>query len=122
MNTAFKKFPKPVKKGGIIVHAASVGEVLALRGFIEQLLVLYPHLPLTVTTFTPTGAEQVRKLFEGRVQMGYLPLDIIPCTTLFLHRLQPELIIFMETELSLASVRIKKLSYYLLTADCQITR
>ncbi len=92
-------FPKPIKKGGIIVHAASVGEVLALRGFIEQLLVLYPHLPLTVTTFTPTGAEQVRKLFEGRVQMGYLPLDILPCTTLFLHQLQPELIIFMETEL-----------------------
>ncbi|MGB0935840.1 MAG: 3-deoxy-D-manno-octulosonic acid transferase [Colwellia sp.] len=92
-------FPKPVATGGIVVHAASVGEVLALKGFIEQLLIEYSHLPITVTTFTPTGAEQVKKIFGNRVQQGYLPLDILPCTTLFLHRVKPKMVIFMETEL-----------------------
>lgn len=92
-------FPQPAKRGGIIVHAASVGEVIALKSFIEALLTAYPDTPITLTTFTPTGSEQVEKLFSGRVQHGYLPLDIFPCTQLFLHRLKPELVIFMETEL-----------------------
>ncbi len=92
-------FPKPSQKGGIVVHAASVGEVIALKSFIEQLLQTYPNLPITITTFTPTGSAQVKKLFGEQVQHGYLPIDIMPCTQLFLQRLAPKLIIFMETEL-----------------------
>ncbi len=92
-------FPKPYKQGGIVVHAASVGEVIALKSFIEKLLLTYPDLPITITSFTPTGSAQITKLFGGRVQHGYLPLDIFPCTTLFLHRLKPKMMIFMETEL-----------------------
>ncbi|KGJ97612.1 lipid IV(A) 3-deoxy-D-manno-octulosonic acid transferase [Colwellia psychrerythraea] len=92
-------FPKPHKQGGIVVHAASVGEVIALKSFIEKLLLNYPNLPITITSFTPTGSAQVTKLFGNCVQHGYLPLDIFPCTALFLRRLKPKMIIFMETEL-----------------------
>jgi len=91
--------PTPYEKHGIIVHAASVGEVIALTPLIEQLLQTYPNLPITLTTFTPTGSEQVRKQFSSRVQHCYLPLDLYPCTALFLSRLQPKIMIFMETEL-----------------------
>ena len=91
--------PKPYKKNGIVVHAASVGEVIALTPLIEQLLQAYPELPITITTFTPTGSAQVKKRFSSRVQHSYLPLDLLPCTQLFLTRLQPKLMIFMETEL-----------------------
>jgi 3-deoxy-D-manno-octulosonic-acid transferase len=91
--------PKPYIKNGIIVHAASVGEVIALTPLIEQLLQTYPELPITLTTFTPTGSAQVKKQFSSRVQHCFLPLDILPCTQLFLTRLQPKLMIFMETEL-----------------------
>lgn len=86
-------------KGGVVVHAASVGEVIALTPFVEELLKQYPHLPITLTTFTPTGSDQVRKQFGTRVQHAFLPLDIFPCTQLFLSRLEPKLIIFMETEI-----------------------
>ncbi|MBL0710162.1 MAG: lipid IV(A) 3-deoxy-D-manno-octulosonic acid transferase [Colwellia sp.] len=92
-------FPKPYIKGGIVVHAASVGEVIALKPFVEQLLANYPHHAITITTFTPTGSEQVKKLFGNRVQHSFLPLDILPATQLFLSRLRPKLVIFMETEL-----------------------
>ncbi len=92
-------FPKPYSKNGIVVHAASVGEVIALAPFVDQLLSTYPNQAITITTFTPTGSEQVKKLFGERVQHGFLPLDIFPCTQLFLSRLQPRLVIFMETEL-----------------------
>lgn len=106
-NTAYRQrlaerlgyFPKPCKTGGIVVHAASVGEVIALKSFIEKLRQQYPHLPITVTSFTPTGSAQIKKLFADTVQHGYLPLDIYPCTRLFLRRLKPKMIIFMETEL-----------------------
>ncbi len=91
--------PKPYQKNGIMIHAASVGEVIALTPLIEQLLHTYPELPITLTTFTPTGSAQVQKHFSSRVQHCFLPLDLFPCTQLFLSRLQPKLIIFMETEL-----------------------
>jgi 3-deoxy-D-manno-octulosonic-acid transferase len=92
-------YSNSIIKGGIIVHASSVGEVIALTPFVEQLLKQYPQLPITVTTFTPTGSEQVRKQFGSRVQHAFLPLDILPCTQLFLTRLRPKLLILMETEL-----------------------
>jgi len=85
--------------GGIVVHAASVGEVIALKAFIEQLLHHYSGLSITITTFTPTGSAQVKKLFGDRVQHFYLPLDIFCCTWLFLRTLKPTAMIFMETEL-----------------------
>lgn len=99
LSERFGFIPKPYKKNGIIVHAASVGEVIALTPFIEQLLQTYPELPITLTTFTPTGSAQVKKQFSSRVQHCFLPLDIFPCTQIFLTRLQPQLVIFMETEL-----------------------
>ena len=92
-------FPKPNQQGGIVVHAASVGEVIALKSFIDKLLLTYPNFPITITSFTPTGSAQIIKLFGDRVQHGYLPLDLFPCTALFLQRLKPKMMIFMETEL-----------------------
>lgn len=90
---------KKLKTGGIVVHAASVGEVIALKPFIIQLIAQYPNTAITVTTFTPTGSAQVTKLFGKQVQHCYLPLDNIVSTQLFLQTLKPQAMIFMETEL-----------------------
>jgi 3-deoxy-D-manno-octulosonic-acid transferase len=91
--------PISLKSGGIIVHAASVGEVIALKPFITNLITQYPTLAITVTTFTPTGSAQVIKLFGEKVQHCYLPLDNIISTQLFLQRIKPQAMVFMETEL-----------------------
>ena len=90
---------KSFKKGGIIIHAASVGEVIALKSYINLLIQACPNTAITVTTFTPTGSEQVKKLFANTVQHCYLPIDCWPCSALFLQRLQPQAMVFMETEL-----------------------
>jgi len=87
------------RKNGVVVHAASVGEVIALKPFIEKILLTQPETPLTITTFTPTGSAQVIKLFGDRVQHCYLPIDSLICSTLFLSRLSPKVMVFMETEL-----------------------
>ncbi|WP_235938874.1 3-deoxy-D-manno-octulosonic acid transferase [Thalassotalea algicola] len=91
--------PRHFKPKGIVIHAASVGEVLALKPFIEQCLVDFAQYSITVTTFTPTGSAQVQKLFGDKVQHCYIPLDIWPCSYLFLRRLQPKALVMMETEL-----------------------
>lgn len=87
------------KKHGVVIHAASVGEVIAIKAFVEQLIKAQPDLAITLTTFTPTGSAQVKKIFHGKVQHCYLPLDVFPCTWLFLKSLAPKAVVLMETEL-----------------------
>jgi len=99
LNERFGFLPRVLKPGGIVVHAASVGEVIALKSFITQLLTAKPNTVITVTTFTPTGSEQVKKLFGDSVQHCYLPLDSTLCVAAFLNKLKPQAMVFMETEL-----------------------
>ncbi len=95
----FGWLPSKFKTGGIVVHAASVGEVIAVKPVVEQLLLNSPDLPITLTTFTPTGSAQVKKMFAERVQHCYLPLDISFCVHLFFKFLKPQAVVLMETEL-----------------------
>jgi 3-deoxy-D-manno-octulosonic-acid transferase len=87
------------KRGGILLHAASVGEFNAASPLIKALLKIYPELPLTVTTLTPTGSERVQRELGEKVFHSYVPLDLPGAVSRFLDRLQPQLIIVMETEI-----------------------
>lgn len=86
-------------RGGILLHAVSMGEVIAAAPLIRGLLQQYPQLPLTVTTTTPTGSAQLRRLFGDQVWHWYLPLDTPGACRRFLHKLTPQLLLVMETEL-----------------------
>lgn len=83
----------------IWVHAASLGETLAAAPLLESLLQTYPDYRLVVTTTTPTGSAQVRALFGERVQHVYAPWDLPGSVGRFLDRVQPRLLLIMETEL-----------------------
>lgn len=88
----------PKVRNGIWLHAASVGEVQASMALVKKLQKNLPHIPLVVTTFTPTGAEQVLKNMPG-VTHYYFPLDNAFSAYFFLKRIQPALVIMMEREL-----------------------
>ncbi|GAB3284177.1 3-deoxy-D-manno-octulosonic acid transferase [Parahaliea aestuarii] len=83
----------------IWVHAVSVGETLAAAPVIEALLQRYPGHQLAVTTTTPTGSERVMALFGERVFHVYAPWDLPGAVRRFVRRLQPQLLLIMETEL-----------------------
>jgi 3-deoxy-D-manno-octulosonic-acid transferase len=95
----FGFFSAPPQTGGIWVHAVSVGETIAAAPLIRTLQARFPQLPITVTTMTPTGSERVRALFGDSVFHVYAPYDLPDAIARFLRRLQPRLLIIMETEL-----------------------
>ncbi|MCB1678195.1 MAG: lipid IV(A) 3-deoxy-D-manno-octulosonic acid transferase [Halioglobus sp.] len=83
----------------IWVHAVSVGEVLAAAPLVECLLRDWPDHRLVLTTTTPTGSERVRALFGQRVLHVYAPWDLPGAARRFVQRIQPRLLLIMETEL-----------------------
>lgn len=86
-------------RDGIIIHCVSVGETVAARGLIESVLATYPHLPITLTSMTPTAAELAQKLFGQRVFHAYLPIDTPGAMRRFFAKFSPRLIVILETEL-----------------------
>ena len=95
----FGRIPHVLAEGGIWLHAASVGEVQASSALIKALQKKWPQRAIIVTTFTPTGSEQVRRVFGESVYHMYVPLDYSWMIKRFIRRLQPALLVLMEREL-----------------------
>jgi 3-deoxy-D-manno-octulosonic-acid transferase len=86
-------------RAAIWIHAVSVGEVVAAEPLVRALRLAHPHAPLLITTMTPTGSEQVQRLFHGEVRHVYVPYDLPVAVRRFLERARPRLALIMETEL-----------------------
>ncbi len=84
---------------GIVVHAASVGEVIAATPLVRRIQQNYPHLSITFTTVTPTGSDRVKAAFGDSVTHCYLPYDLPDAINRFIDFIQPKLCIVIETEL-----------------------
>src|SRR5947209_13290541 len=80
-------------KGGIWIHAVSVGEVLAIGNLVRELR----QYPVCVSTTTQTGQEQARNRF-GADKSFFLPIDMGFAVRPFLNALQPRLLVLAETE------------------------
>lgn len=89
-----KALPEPpAAPGSLWIHAVSVGEV----GVAATLTRLLPaSLPLCVTTVTPTGQAQARRLFSGRASVGYLPFDLAFAVRRFFAAVSPRLLVLCE--------------------------
>lgn len=95
----FGSVPSQCQPGGILIHAASVGEVNAGKFLIQSLLEALPGVDVTVSTLTPTGSDQVRRELGGKVSSCYIPIDNPWFVKRFLKHLRPRLIIIIETEI-----------------------
>ena len=85
-------------KRSVWVHAVSVGEVQAAASLIRELVKRHPCQSVIVTTGTPTGAHRVQALFGTSVRHVYLPYDTPGSVRRFLHRIDPQIAVVMETE------------------------
>jgi 3-deoxy-D-manno-octulosonic-acid transferase len=91
--------PNDIKPGGIWWHAVSVGETLAAVSLIKKLQQKYPAIPILVTTMTPSGSAQVKTRLGESVEHVYVPYDMPHAVKRFLDKIQPRLLVIMETEL-----------------------
>lgn len=103
----------------MVIHAASVGEVIAATPLIKAVSKQYPELPLIVTTVTPTGSGRVQAAFGNSVSHFYLPYDLPDAIERFLNFIDPKLMIVIETELwpnLIRKVNIRKIPFVIANA------
>lgn len=79
------------------VHAASVGETLAVVPLMRELRRRSIHVLLT--TGTVTSAELARMRLAGEVMHQYVPLDVNPAIARFLDYWQPDIALTVESEI-----------------------
>ncbi|AXV64343.1 3-deoxy-D-manno-octulosonic acid transferase [Pseudoalteromonas lipolytica] len=83
----------------VVIHCASVGEVLAATPLIKALQQQNSQLSILVTCNTPTGREQIKNNFKNTLSCCYLPIDFPCATSRFLKRIKPRVLCILETEL-----------------------
>ncbi len=83
----------------IWVHAVSVGETIAAKPLVDALIDQYPEHQILVTSTTPTGSEMVKKLLGDNVLHVYFPYDLPDIVFRFINRVNPQLLIIVETEI-----------------------
>ncbi len=94
----FSSNKKP--KGKIVwVHAASVGEALSSLPLIDKLKELSPKINILITTSTKTSKEIIVKKKIDDLIHQYAPWDNEKFCTNFLNFWQPDLAIFLESEI-----------------------
>jgi len=79
------------------MHAASVGETMALAPIIEHILAQQIHIVLT--TGTCASAQLVKTHFDTRLIHQYAPLDLSGPLRRFLNFWRPDLAIVCESEI-----------------------
>ena len=90
-----KKSYKPI----ILIHAVSVGEVLASRKFVEEIKKRFPDHQTLITCTTQTGSETIKRLYGDSVLHQYMPFDLKFCIKRFLKNWKPEITFILETEI-----------------------
>ncbi len=82
------------------VHAASIGEAVSMLALIEALTVERPAVSVLVTTGTVSSARMLAsRLPPGRAFHQYVPVDRPSYVRRFLEHWQPDLALWVESEL-----------------------
>ena len=85
-------------KNPIWVHAVSVGEVMAVRKFIEGLKKDTDKL-IILSTVTSTGNKLAKDILGKQALVIYLPVDISFIVRRFIRVIRPSIFIAVETEI-----------------------
>ncbi len=95
-----RQFKKTRGKQVIWIQAASVGEVKVADQLIKELKSESDQTYFFIlTVMTPTGRSLAIKDLSGIDIISYLPFDFYPLIKFFIKRLQPDILLLIETEL-----------------------
>lgn len=91
-------FDSKIKKNGIWIHAASVGEVNAVIPLILKIHKENPDLPITITSNTITSRAVIKKQLPNSIQHSYFPLDYRWAVKRISNKIKPKAVFIVETE------------------------
>jgi 3-deoxy-D-manno-octulosonic-acid transferase len=103
--TGFYKTPPAAHD--LWIHAVSVGETLAARPVVDEILRTRPSTTIVVTTTTITGQAQARRLFPSAT-VTYFPFDFAASVKRFLRHHSPRVFATMETEIWPNATRLSR--------------
>ncbi|MBA4293451.1 hypothetical protein C0431_10840 [bacterium] len=84
----------------IWLHAVSVGEVVAALPILRGIRERSPELEIVLSVTTSSGHETARNQADGLFdQLVYLPIDVVRFTLNAMARVEPKVVVVMETEL-----------------------
>jgi 3-deoxy-D-manno-octulosonic-acid transferase len=89
----------PAEHGRVWLHAVSAGEVVAAATIARRLEGVAPDLEVVISTTTPAGQQQARKLLPQARAHFYFPFDFLPCVASALARVRPTVVAPVETEI-----------------------
>lgn len=91
---------KPRPEGTLAwIHAASVGETMAILPLMDALRRDWPHIRLVLTTGTVTSAQLAASRLPEDVIHQYIPLDAPGYMARFLDHWRPQLAVLTESEI-----------------------
>lgn len=90
----------PNGKAVIWLHCVSVGETQAARPLVTALRQNFPNHKLVVSTTTRTGQKLAKEVFKDETDLVfYFPFDWKFSVRKTLKKIQPEIVLLMETEI-----------------------
>jgi 3-deoxy-D-manno-octulosonic-acid transferase len=92
-------FPDSTGEPRIWIHAASVGEIEAIRPVAIGLLERHPTAIMAITTMTATGRDAAHRRIPGAAAWMLAPLDNQRAVRSFMDRVRPSLVLITETEI-----------------------
>ena len=97
----YNSIPKKEKgEKRIWVHAVSLGEMIAVKPFLQELKQQKPEVKIILSTTTSSGHQSAReKLTEWFDYLVYFPIDLPRFQLRAMQRVRPDVIAIMETEL-----------------------
>ncbi|MGI8924947.1 MAG: 3-deoxy-D-manno-octulosonic acid transferase [Fimbriimonadales bacterium] len=103
--------PRRIDRQRIWLHAVSVGEVFAARPIITELKTRLPDHEIVLTCTTSTGRSVAEPMVGKQVDyLFYLPIDIPRFCMAAMTRVEPAVVVIMETELWLNFLWAAKLT------------
>ena len=83
-----------------MIHACSVGEVIAVENLIKEIHTRFPQYKLLLTTSTKTGQDIANKKLKDYTDfIAYFPYDVPFAVNKFLDRVSPVAVFHVETEI-----------------------
>jgi len=89
------------------IHAVSVGETLAARPVVDEIVRQRPATTIAFTTTTITGQAQALRLFPNAT-VTYFPFDFASSVKRFLRHHRPRVFATMETEIWPNATRLSR--------------